>query len=698
MKAIDRSFPKIINGASQFIIPAFQRDYTWSEEHCKQIWQDVLMIAEDTGERGHFIGSVVYVSTSDSAAGFTRWLLIDGQQRITTLTLLLAALRDHIRQTGWQGSEDGPTAKRIEAYFLRNVQEEGDREIKLRLRRHDDATLQAIVNGSDLPEVHSRRIIENYKLFRELIQEADPEKIYLGVNRLVVVDVTLERGVDDPQLIFESLNSTGVDLSPADLIRNFILMRLDEREQTRLYEKYWGRIENLFSKNERIFNNFIRDYLALRTRPAKLERSDRVYVAFRREFADIGVDPQALEDLLADLLRSARHYASFAIRSANGELGDALADLRGLGDVPAIVIMRLYQTYEVSGTLGLDGFVEAVRLLESYLLRRAVLGAQSRGYGLEFAKLAYRIDDARPLDSLKVAIARMPASYAFPGDGEFEEALLGGDIYHKRICRPLLEALENRGSKEISDTSAYSVEHVLPQNEALSRAWREMLGPDWQTTQQTWLHRLGNLTLTGYNSRYSDRPFDEKKSMDGGFAQSSVRLNQDIRQVARWTAEEIDARGRRLARRALRIWPGLSVDKELIREAEIRDKRERARRRSVELVDMSPQAAELFTLLRNSLQFAFPELIEMAETKSVSYHDPEFFLETIPRKYGLGLLLALDFDEVEGNDGFAQDTSEYKFVMYASHQGGVLIVVYSAEEIDRAMPLVRRAHQLMTGI
>ncbi|WP_209427683.1 DUF262 and DUF1524 domain-containing protein [Pararhodobacter sp. SW119] len=697
MKAIDRPYPKIINGASQFVIPVFQRDYSWSEENCRQLWKDILAIAADSGDRGHFIGSVVYVATGDSAAGFTRWLLIDGQQPVTTLTLLLTALRDHIRDKGWQGSENGPTPKRIEAYFLRNVQEEGDREVKLRLRRHDDATLQALVNAQELPVEPSPRIRDNYELFRELLLEEDPETVYMGVNRLVVVDVTLERGVDDPQLIFESLNSTGVDLSPSDLIRNFILMRLPEKDQTRLYEAYWCKIEALFRGSERVFDNFIRDFLALRAKAAKLERSDRVYVGFRREFATIGADPQALESLLADLLQRARHYAAFAVRSSDDELGRAFASLRRLGDVPAIAVMRLYEAHETTGSLNRTEFLEAIGLLESYLLRRVIIGAQTRGYGLEFAKLAYRIDDTRPLASLKVAMARMPATYAFPGDTEFEKALLEADIYHKRVCFHLLDALENRGSKEASDTSTYSIEHILPQNEKLPEAWRAMLGPDWQAIQQTWLHSLGNLTLTGYNSRYSDRPFHEKKTIEGGFAESSVRLNLDIRDALAWTNVEIEARGHRLAKRALEIWGRLDADPTLIREMETADKKARANRRTVDQVAMTAEASALFALLRAQIIETFPDVIEMAESKSVSYHDPEFFLELIPRKRSIGLLIALDFNEVEGHDGFAQDTADYTFVVNASHQGGVLVVVHDEGDIDRAMVLVSQARELIAG-
>jgi uncharacterized protein with ParB-like and HNH nuclease domain len=182
MKAIDRPFTNIINGASQFVIPVFQRDYTWqAETQCAQLWRDVLRAARTGDEQGHFLGSIVYIATGDSMAGFARWLVIDGQQRLTTLTLLLAALRDHIRDTGWTGGENDPTPKRIDAYFLKNVQEEGDREQKLVLRRHDQATLLAILDGKEWPQEASERIRENYNYFREQMSEANPGDVYRGV-------------------------------------------------------------------------------------------------------------------------------------------------------------------------------------------------------------------------------------------------------------------------------------------------------------------------------------------------------------------------------------------------------------------------------------------------------------------------------------------------------------------------------------
>jgi uncharacterized protein with ParB-like and HNH nuclease domain len=197
MKAIDRPFTNIINGVSQFVVPVFQRDYTWqAEPQCSQLWRDVLRAARSGGKHGHFLGAIVYIATGDSSAGFPRWLLIDGQQRLTTLTLLLAALRDHIRDSGWTGGEEDPTPKRIDAYFLKNVQETGDHEQKLVLRGHDQATLRALLDGKEWPQEFSERIQENYNYFREQLLTASPADVYRGIGCLMIVDVALDRQTD----------------------------------------------------------------------------------------------------------------------------------------------------------------------------------------------------------------------------------------------------------------------------------------------------------------------------------------------------------------------------------------------------------------------------------------------------------------------------------------------------------------------
>ncbi len=695
MNARDCPFAKIINGTFQFCIPVFQRDYSWTEEECKQLWEDIVHIASDTTGRSHFLGSVVYISTGDTSASFTRWLLIDGQQRVTTLTLLLAALRDYIVKTGWSGTEDGPTAKRIEAYFLKNVEETGSRQPKLVLRRHDQNTLRAILAPDLYSTRSSERIRDNYEWFYSRLSDVDPEQMYRGINRLRVVEVTLDRGKDDPQLIFESLNSTGMDLNQSDLIRNFILMRLPEADQTLLYETYWSKIEDLFRGSERTFDGFVRDYLALKSRATRQEKADKIYFAFRRKFGSIGMQRCELDEPLADLLRFARYHAAFSLGADTADpLTEPLARLRRLIDVAAILIMRLFECHDTHQTLDVDGFVGAIKLIESYVFRRAICGEQTRGYWQVFANLAYEIDDQRPFESLAVGFARQRETYRFPDDSEFYRALTERDIYGKRVCFELLDRLENDGSEERSDTSNYSIEHIMPQNENLPTAWREMLGPEWADIRRQWLHRLGNLTLTGYNSKYSDRPFGEKKALSGGFEESSVRLNKYVREQTEWTPVQMEARGEMLARKALSIWPFLEVDATLVQAAKNKDMRRRAERRDVSKVEMTNHARTLFEQLRTKLVQIDSEIIEIAEPRSVSYHGPEFFLEVLPRTNRLVLLLDLEFNEADDPHGIAKDASQRAFFVHAQHNGDVYVRLWSTDDIERALPIIRQAHAL----
>lgn len=363
MQATDSPFTKILNGSTQFVIPVFQRDYSWTDTQCERLWRDVVRVGEEaTGQ--HFIGSIVYVSAQDHAASFTRWLLIDGQQRLTTLTLLAAALRRHIMATAWQSmDEDGPAPDTIEGYLLRNVLEKGDRNYKLLLRRHDCETLKAVLGDDDPPEEYSTNVLENFEFFLEKVAEADPDVVYRGIQRLLVVDVCLDRGHDDPQMIFESLNSTGLDLTQADLIRNFILMSRSEPEQTALYEGYWRKIELLFRDRDQTFDNFARDYMALRTQASKQARGDEIYHNFRDFFRD-QESKQGVERALDEMLRFATYHVAFSLgRGAADGLKERLSRLKARVDVAAITVMRLFDCYDRVGTLSEAELDEAFELI-----------------------------------------------------------------------------------------------------------------------------------------------------------------------------------------------------------------------------------------------------------------------------------------------------------------------------------------------
>ena len=689
MQAINRKFTDIINGTTQFLVPVFQRDYKWTEDQCGRMWQDIRNAGVGTDE-GHFLGSIVYIATADSSAGCTRWLVVDGQQRLTTLTLLMVALRDYIKESKWSGGPDSPTPERIDAYFLINGLEPNHRRYKLRLRRSDNATLRALIDGTALPVKHSATIQSTYALFREYVREcADPDLIYRGASNLVIVDVTLHRNVDDPQLVFESLNSTGVDLSQADLVRNYLLMGLEEHEQTRLYKEYWSGVEELFRKSAGVMNSFIRDYVAVVTHATKQIRDDRIYDEFKEAFPLSEI--KQLESRLDDISRNARYYAAFMIGDKNSRLDEAMRNVRQLAQVPAILVMRLYGSFE-DGSLSEPDFVRALSLIESYILRRAVCRMQTRGYWTVFNRLAQRLDQASPLDSLKVELLMLrTGNYRFPTDAEYKKALVEEDLYELRICWNLLVRLENAETKEPSDTSKLSIEHIMPQNENLPPAWREMLGSGWKEVQTDWLHRLGNLTLTAYNSTYSDRPFEEKKTIQGGFDDSAVRLNKFVRNQPVWTKAEMEERGEILADRAIKIWPSLQVDEASVTQAEIDELRMKAERRSPEEIDMDSESRALFDVVRQEV-LGLGNVIEITESKSVSYHHgTKFFLEILPRRGYLALVMPLDFSEVDNPEGLVSDATTWKFIPNSRYDVGIIMDLWSRDRIEKAMPIIRQA-------
>ena len=700
MQAINRPFHEIVNGNTQFFIPVFQRDYSWEEEHCLKLWEDLLMSAQKEGNYGHFIGSIVYVDSRDTLAGFTRWMVIDGQQRFTTLTILLIALRDFIRKHGIKGNTYCPSADQIETDFLKNMYGSDEKKRKLLLRRTDDGTLAALIEGSPTPQVSSKKILEAYALFTELIETKESGIIYQGIHSLNIVDVRLDTRYDDPQLVFESLNSTGVDLSQADLIRNFVLMRLTENDQTRVYENYWRKIENLFSANPSALDDFARDFLAIRTGTRVQTRSDQIYQDFKQWFLENALNSGAVETLLSDMLRLAGYYSAFRLgTNVQGRLGDALKHVSRLAEAPAILITTLYQHYEDTSSLSESEFIEAIQVVESYLMRRAVCGFQTRGYWSVFAGISTRISANFSVEQLKTEFAKLSENVKFPSDEEFKDSLINNELYRLRVCRHILERLENADTRELSDTSEYSIEHVLPQNRKLSNEWKKMLGEDWQEIHDTFVHRLGNLTLTAYNSTYSDRPFIEKKTIRGGFNESAVRLNRYIRDQDVWTKKEIVRRGLDLTSKCLDIWAPLNIDPSVIRQAQFEDLREQARLTNPEQVEMTNFAKELFNELRaHILGFGTGrDIVELTDKRTISYHSPDFFLEIIPRKSHLTLILPLDYAEINDPHGIATDMNERKFVMYASNDGGVVVTFETINDVYKIIPLIEQSLSAIIG-
>ncbi|MCL4272259.1 MAG: DUF262 domain-containing protein [Anaerolineales bacterium] len=695
MKAEDVRLTELLEGPKQFIVPVFQRDYSWGTRHCLQLWKDIVRVGSDPSAKAHFVGSVVYVAAEENSANITRWLLIDGQQRLTTLTLLLAALRHRLPKSVYQNLDEDslPTKAELEDYYLWNVHGKGDRRFKLHLRRADHETIIGLFENKKPSQISSERIRENYEFFEEQLENANIEVVYRGIKKLVAVDVCLTRGQDDPQMIFESLNSTGLDLTQADLIRNFVLMRQDEQIQTKLYQEFWQPIEQAFGPRYRSdFDKFVRDYLTLQLEPSKQIKSDEIYQHFRSYYHK-AITENSVENILEHLNRFGKYYVAFSLgQEKNSKLREAFNRLRTLIEVASPVVMKLYDCYSQIGTLQINEFMDAVEILESYVFRRSVCGMQTRSLGQIFASLAYRIKTDNPLLSLKVALYRLGKKRRFPTDAEFREALEARDVYDMRNCFYLLDRLEN-DSKEKIDTSNFSIEHVLPQNKELNAAWREMLGSEWKSIQNTWLHRLGNITLTGYNSKYSDKSFAEKKKIKDGFNDSPLRLNKFIREQETWTPKQIEKRGKDLAVKAINIWTALSVEIEAVQEAELEDRKTQAAQYSLDMLEFTKESRMLFDKLRPQILSLGDDIVELCGPKSVTYRVYDFFLEVIPRKRRLTLVLNLDYEECEDPTGLASDATAYAFIIYASENGGVLFPVKEASQVLAAIHVIRQAYE-----
>ena len=458
MIANDQQFLEILGGRKQFLVPVFQRDYTWGEEQWERLWCDVCGDSRtprtSQPAAGHFLGSIVYVG-DDANAVFNTFQVIDGQQRLTTLLLMLTALRDHIRATAWSGGDDSPTAGGIDDYYLRNAHEPAERRSKLRLRRHDDAALQALLqqkSGARGSAVESRSLVRRaYAYFLRNLADASPDDIYQGISRLRVVDVSLKRSTDNPQVIFESLNSTGAALTESDLVRNYLLMGLDEKQQTQLYEDYWAALEADFRQADLSPDRFLREYVALKSGASKALRDDAIYDGFKRYWDPSG--PIAIEELLDDLLRFSRYYLEVVAPSVfsgsrTRQVAEALRHARANGIVHALLGMQIFDCLH-AGSLSEAELPEALGLIESYIVRRSVLRRSSRNYWANFATIARHVrsnaGSAGALSALRVGFAQL--AQRFPTDGEFEASIQEIDLYHRRNCHQILSRLENDGQR-----------------------------------------------------------------------------------------------------------------------------------------------------------------------------------------------------------------------------------------------------------
>lgn len=561
MKGSECRLIEYMDGSKKrFIIPVYQRNYDWKIEHCKQLYDDLVKVIKNN-RRSHFFGSLV--SVYNVSGRNTEFLVIDGQQRLTTLSLLFLAMYNLIR-TNVLASEDDSLADQLYEGFLVDKFQPEDTRIKLKPVKNDQAAFGKLF--SDPSEyVRGSNLTINYDYFYNRIQkqEITVDELFDAICRLEIISITLD-GDDNPQLIFESLNSTGLDLSEGDKIRNFILMGLPSKKQEEYYEKYWNKIE-VCTKYD--VSSFVRDYLSIKQQA--IPQQKRIYTTFK-DYVDLsGIDT---EPLLEEMLDYAKRYSVLL----EGNTGHKALDgcIHRLNRLETTVtrpyfleVLRLYN----NGDLMIDQVTEIFLITETYLFRRTMCDLPSNSLNKIFLMLhreIMRYDGTADgyVEKLKFALLSKKERARFPDDEEFTRAFEERQVYlmNGKNKAYILERLENGGTLEDKDVyrhlddGTYSIEHIMPQH--LTPTWQRELGEDYEQIHGQWLHRIANLTLTAYNPNYGNSSFAEKKTMPNGFVESGIRMNTWIAQKDKWTLSELEERSRNLAEKALVIWSKPSTD------------------------------------------------------------------------------------------------------------------------------------------
>ncbi|GAA8117572.1 DUF262 and DUF1524 domain-containing protein [Helicobacter pylori] len=630
------------NQNNQFVIPIYQRLYSWKKEQCEQLWDDIIKIGGNDKANGHFIGSILYVLDGNTPS--SPLLIIDGQQRLTTITLLLIALRNHLSEE--VEILEKFSREKIESYLI-NSNKDGDKKFRLILSESDKDTLLSLIDKDRRkPSEPSLKIVENFKLFEKWIRKNTDklETIFKGLEKLMIVWIALKKEKDDPQLIFESMNSKGIELTQTDLIRNYIVMETEDEKQEDFYNQYWRAMEENFkqsekqSKREDLFNKFVRHYLTIKI--GKIPNEKRVYEAFKDYQQKEGIE---IEDLLKDLQKYCGYFCQIAFKKeADKDLNKALSFLVDLEmDVVYPLLLELYSDYK-DGVLSKQDFIPIIYLTESYICRRAVCGIPSNGLNKFFPSFTKKIDKKQYLKSVEEHFGSLTGNQKFPNDFEFKDSFITKELYgrnktKKKKTKYFLERLENFDTKEPVNTQECTIEHIMPQT--LNLEWERDLGENFQAIHEKYLNTIGNLTLTGYNEKYSNNSFQEKRDMEKGFKQSPLRLNQSLRDLEVFGEEEIKKRANDLADLALKIWTYPKLDAETLEKYKSKY--------DLSSYKFGSHSKELFDILSKEIKALDERITKKFMKHYITYKHDTIFASIAPLKSELNLNLKMDFSELQ---------------------------------------------------
>ena len=555
MKGSETKLVAYMQGSDKrFVIPVYQRNYDWKTENCKQLYNDLVKVVRK-GRKSHFFGSIVSVHNDGE---FNEYLVIDGQQRLTTISLLLLAMCNLMKH-GVLTPSKGNLAEKIYKTYLIDEWQDDDTRIKLKPVKNDREAFGRLFD-EDAGYIPNSNLTINYNYFYSRIQkeEVTLDELYEAITKLEIINITLNQD-DNPQLIFESLNSTGMALSEGDKIRNFILMGQPPKQQNDFYEKYWNKIELCTNYN---VSNFIRDYLSVKQQ--LIPAMNHVYFTFKAFVEDQTLEA---EPLLQELLNYARWYEILLKgRTSDKALNACIYRLNRLETTITRPFFLEVLRLQAEGKLALAQVREIFLVTENYLFRRTICDLPTNALNKIFLMLHREIvrydgTENEYLEKFKYALRSKTDRGRFPDDAEFLEAFAVRPVYQMNSKNKIyiLERFENFGTVEVQDVykqfdeGVYSIEHIMPQH--LTPAWIKELGEDYEEIHERWLHRVANLTLTGYNSRYSNSTFAEKRNMENGFVSSHLYLNNWIGQQQHWGLAELEERNQMLMQRAAVIWP-----------------------------------------------------------------------------------------------------------------------------------------------
>ena len=701
MKATEAKLLKFIRKSPQFVIPIYQRSYSWSEKECRQLWDDIVRAGEDEKINAHFIGSIVYIEkgiyqvTSQSPI-----LVIDGQQRLTTVSLLIAALAEKLDALPEDEQEilEGFSPRKLRNYYLRNPEEDGEKYYKLILSKTDKDTMVSIVDEKEVPKDYSFKISENYELFKSWLDEYSDrlEVICKGIAKLIVVDIALTSDQDNPQLIFESMNSTGKELTQADLIRNYILMGLDIRQQTYLYENFWRPMEIDFGQEayNSDFDGFMRHYLTVKT--GKIPRINEVYEGFKEYATSMKFKNFTMSMIVEDIRKFSKYFCNMTLRQEPDiELQSAFNDIKELRvDVAYPMLLEVYEDY-ASGVLAKNDFVQILRLVESYVFRRNICSIPTNSLNKTFATFMKSVDQMRYLESVKAQFILLPSYRRFPNDIEFRKELQTRDVYNIPRRSYWFKRIENYDRKEQVEVDQYTIEHIMPQNPNLSDEWKAELGIEWERIKETWLHTIGNLTLTGYNSEYSDKPFIVKRDMENGFRDSPIRFNQSLRNVETWDEQAIIGRAKQLSDLALTVWSSPKLAEDVL-ESYRPDSTEKSTNSIENFAYLSPgnssfveEVRNLFDVLRKEILAIDSVVVEEYLKLYIAYKAETNFVDVVPQAKRLRLSLNMPFAEINDPRNICKDITN----LGRWGNGDVEVGFYDIKDLPYIMSLIRQSFE-----